>query len=86
MVETGPAGPVIVELQPVGTRVQVSPGVTVLQAAQAAGIELVSVCGEEGTCGTCRVRAVDDLLSVETAEEEDLLSVTERREGWRLAC
>jgi len=32
-----------VELQPVGRRVQVAPGVTVLAVAQAAGIELVSV-------------------------------------------
>jgi hypothetical protein len=43
MVETGPGGLVAVELQPVGRRVQVAPGVTVLAAAQAAGIELVSV-------------------------------------------
>ena len=48
-----------------------APGVTVLDAAQAAGIELVSVCGGEGTCGTCRVRAVDGLLSDQTAEEEE---------------
>jgi len=44
----------------------------VLEVAQAAGVELVSVCGAEGTCGTCRVRAVDGLLSDETAEEESL--------------
>jgi uncharacterized 2Fe-2S/4Fe-4S cluster protein (DUF4445 family) len=86
MVETGPGGLVAVELQPVGRRVQVAPGVTVLAAAQAAGIELVSVCGGEGTCGTCRVRAVDGLLSGETADEEGLLTATERGEGWRLAC
>ena len=86
MVETGPAGLVSVELQPVGRRVQVAPGVTVLEAAQASGVELVSVCGGEGTCGTCRVRAIDGLLNAETAEEESLLSATELADGWRLAC
>jgi len=30
----------------------VAPGLTVLEVAQAAGVELVSVCGAEGTCGT----------------------------------
>ena len=86
MADTDPTALVGVELQPVGRRVQVAPGVTVLEAAQAAGIELVSVCGGEGTCGTCRVRAVDGQLSDETAEEESLLSASERGEGWRLAC
>jgi uncharacterized 2Fe-2S/4Fe-4S cluster protein (DUF4445 family) len=86
MVETGPTALVSVELQPVGRRVKVAPDVTVLEAAQAAGIELVSVCGGQGTCGTCRVRAVDGLLSAETAEEESLLSAAERGDGWRLAC
>ena len=86
MVETEPPALVDVELQPVGRRVRVAPGVTVLEAAQASGIELVSVCGGEGTCGTCRVRAVDGLLGAETAEEESLLSTAERGDGWRLAC
>ena len=86
MVEADPAARVSVELQPVGRRVQVAPGMTVLAVTQASGVEMVSVCGGEGTCGTCRVRAVDGLLGAETAEEESLLTVTERDEGWRLAC
>lgn len=75
-----------VDLQPVGRRVQVARGTTILQAAQASGVELVAVCGGLGTCGTCRVRAVHGLLSGETAEEEDLFTPTESRDGWRLAC
>ncbi len=86
MVETGPAPLYGVELQPVGRRVQVAAGVTVLEATQVSGVELVSVCGGEGTCGTCRVRAVEGQLSAETAEEEELLSATELADGWRLAC
>ncbi|MGA3219814.1 MAG: 2Fe-2S iron-sulfur cluster-binding protein, partial [Acidimicrobiales bacterium] len=87
---TGPvlAGPVLVgvDLQPVGRRAQVAPGSTVLEAAQASGVQLVAVCGGVGTCGTCRVRAVEGELGAGTAEEEDWLTVTERGEGWRLAC
>jgi uncharacterized 2Fe-2S/4Fe-4S cluster protein (DUF4445 family) len=86
MVETDPTALYGVELQPVGRRVQVEPGVTVLEAARASGVELVSVCGGEGTCGTCRVRAVEGQLSAETAEEKYLLSATELADGWRLAC
>jgi uncharacterized 2Fe-2S/4Fe-4S cluster protein (DUF4445 family) len=78
--------PVDVDLQPVGRRARVAPGTTVLEVAQGSGVQLVAVCGGEGTCGTCRVRAVDGLFSAETAEEKDWLSATERAEGWRLAC
>jgi uncharacterized 2Fe-2S/4Fe-4S cluster protein (DUF4445 family) len=82
------AGPALVgvDLQPVGRRVQVPPGTTVLEAAQESGVQLVAVCGGLGTCGTCRVRAVDGPLSALTAEEDDLLSRAERERGWRLAC
>jgi uncharacterized 2Fe-2S/4Fe-4S cluster protein (DUF4445 family) len=80
------SGLVDVDLQPVGRRVQVAPGSTVLDAAQAAGVQLVAVCGGMGTCGTCRVRAVAGVLGGETAEERDWLGPAERDEGWRLAC
>jgi len=86
MVEADPTALYEVELQPVGRRVEVPLGVTVLAAVQASGVELVSVCGGEGTCGTCRVRVVEGQLSAETAEEEDLLSANERADGFRLAC
>ena len=86
MADSDPAALVAVELQPIGRRLQVPPGLTVMEAAQLSGVELVSVCGGEGTCGSCRVRAVEGQLSVETVEEESLLSAVERAEGWRLAC
>jgi len=41
MVETDPTALYGVELQPVGRRVQVAPGVTVLEAVQTSGVELV---------------------------------------------
>ena len=86
MPEATGAALVGVDLQPVGRRVQVAPGTTVLEAAQESGVQLVAVCGGQGTCGTCRVRAVDGDLGALTAEEKDLLSTAERDGGWRLAC
>jgi uncharacterized 2Fe-2S/4Fe-4S cluster protein (DUF4445 family) len=86
MPETAGSTLVGVDLQPVGRRLQVAPGTTVLEAAQQAGVQLVAVCGGQGTCGTCRVRAVDGVLSPGTAEERDCLTTAERGDGWRLAC
>ncbi len=77
---------VAVDLQPVGRRVRVRPGSTVLDAAQASGVQLVAVCGGVGTCGTCRVRAVEGVLGAGTAEEKEWLGTVERGQGWRLAC
>jgi uncharacterized 2Fe-2S/4Fe-4S cluster protein (DUF4445 family) len=82
----GSRAPVDVDLQPVGRRVQLTVGATILEAAQVAGVDLVAVCGGLGTCGTCRVRLVTGLLSTEVAEEQDLFTAAESRDGWRLAC
>ena len=40
-------------------------------AAQAAGVELESVCGGAGSCGGCRVRLVTGELSPPTPAEEE---------------
>ena len=45
-----------ITLQPVGRRIELPAGVTVLDAAREAGVELVAICGGEGVCGGCRVR------------------------------
>lgn len=76
----------LVDLQPVGRRVQVSKGATLLDAAQAAGVELVAVCGGNASCGTCQVRLVDGRLSNLTLVEEAELCQDEVAAGFRLAC
>ena len=76
----------LVDLQPVGRRVQVSKGATLLEAAQAAGVELVAVCGGNASCGTCRVRLVDGRLTNINLIEEAELSQDEIATGFRLAC
>jgi uncharacterized 2Fe-2S/4Fe-4S cluster protein (DUF4445 family) len=76
----------VIDLQPIGRRVPVRAGQTLLQAAQSAEVEVQAVCGGSGTCGHCRIRLVTGQLSPPTPEErvhfgEDLLLA-----GWRLAC
>lgn len=48
-----------VRFEPDGVAVAVSAGSTLLAAATAAGIELRSACGGQGTCGQCAVRLLD---------------------------
>jgi uncharacterized 2Fe-2S/4Fe-4S cluster protein (DUF4445 family) len=79
-------GPVSVVVQPAGRRVDVPAGTSVLAAVRAAGIEVVSVCGGRGLCGTCRVLAVGGGLTPPTEPERELLAPAELSAGVRLAC
>lgn len=76
----------IVNMQPVGRRAEVNPGMTLLEAAQSAGVELSSVCGGIGACESCRVRLVEGDLTPATLEERGLFSDEELSQGCRLAC
>ena len=73
-------------LQPIGRRISVPDGSTVLDAARLAGVELVTICGGEGVCGTCKVRVVDGLLSEISFNEKNEFSVEDLNKGFRLAC
>ncbi|MDB5731367.1 MAG: (2Fe-2S)-binding protein [Variovorax sp.] len=73
----------LVRIEPLGLVFASEPGVTLLRAAEAAGIELPSSC-RNGTCRTClcrmrtgRARHVIDWPGV---------SAEERAEGWILPC
>jgi ferredoxin-NADP reductase len=59
-----------------GRRVAVDPGVSVLTALRAAGLDLPSSC-EEGICGTCETR----VLSGEPDHRDFLLTDAERAAG-----
>jgi uncharacterized 2Fe-2S/4Fe-4S cluster protein (DUF4445 family) len=80
------AGLVSVVIQPAGRRVGVPAGTSVLAAVRAAGLEVVSVCGGRGLCGTCRVLTVDGGLTPPTEPERELLAPAELSAGVRLAC
>jgi len=75
-----------IDFQPLGRRVRVSEGASLLEAARKAGVGLNAVCGGGGTCGTCRVRIVEGKVSPPNKSEEKFLGQKEFTEGYRLAC
>lgn len=75
-----------ISLQPTGRRAEARPGMSLLAAAQAAGVELVSLCGGIGSCDSCKVRLVRGKLTPPTLEELALFNPEELAAGYRLAC
>jgi len=76
----------VVELQPIGRRAEISPGETLLSAAQSVGVELQAVCGGVGTCGQCKVRLTAGSLSAPTLQEREKLGQELLERSCRLAC
>jgi len=75
-----------VDFEPVGKRVDVPAGTTLLEAARAAGVELASVCGGHGHCGRCRLAVLAGAISGQTEADRSFLSASELAAGQRLAC
>jgi uncharacterized 2Fe-2S/4Fe-4S cluster protein (DUF4445 family) len=75
-----------IDFEPIGRRVEITPGESLLEAAHSAGVELVSICGGKGSCDGCRVRVMSGKLSSPTPEEESFFTPVELEEGYRLAC
>jgi uncharacterized 2Fe-2S/4Fe-4S cluster protein (DUF4445 family) len=75
-----------VDLEPIGRRARVAAEMTLLEAAQSAGVELVAVCGGIGACGKCRVRLMQGTLSAPTTSERSCLGEEGLAAGYRLAC
>jgi len=75
-----------VDFQPLGRRVRVAEGRTLLEAARQAGVGLNAVCGGAGVCGTCRIRVVEGIVSPPNKSEANFLDEDELDEGYRLAC
>ncbi len=75
-----------VDLEPTGRRARVPAGATLLDAARAAGVDIVASCGGVGICGTCVVKIVRGEVSALNQQEREVLSPEEVRQGLRLAC
>ena len=77
-----------VDFEPVGKRVDVPRGMTLLEAARLAGLPFTADCGGVGSCGQCRViaREQDGTLSSPTLTEQAHLTKDERAAGLRRAC
>jgi ferredoxin-NADP reductase len=64
-----------------GQAVKIQAGQTLLEAAEAAGVPIDSLC-RSGVCGTCRTKVLDGQVECESA----LLDDEDRADGFVLAC
>jgi uncharacterized 2Fe-2S/4Fe-4S cluster protein (DUF4445 family) len=76
----------LVDIEPVGRRTRITPGDSLLEAAQEAGVGLVSLCGGEGWCESCLIRVAQGEVSAPTFLEEDYIAAQDLAAGFRLAC
>ena len=76
-----------IEFQPSGLRLACNQPINGLDAARQAGIELIAVCGGEGTCGKCIIQLLSDIEDYPPANaDEDHISNDKLEQGYRLAC
>ncbi len=76
----------LIDFQPVGRRVEIPAGETILDASRSAGVGLISLCGGEGWCDSCQVRIVRGKVNPPTQSEVDSLGKDRIAAGFRLAC
>jgi uncharacterized 2Fe-2S/4Fe-4S cluster protein (DUF4445 family) len=74
-----------VVFQPVGAKLEVSSGTSLLEAAAEVGVYINSLCGGEGVCGKCRVQITRGEVKP-TSHSIRFLSRDEINTGFVLAC
>jgi uncharacterized 2Fe-2S/4Fe-4S cluster protein (DUF4445 family) len=75
-----------VDFEPIGRRVEIIEGESLLTAAQTAGVQIISLCGGVGACESCRIRLISGQLTPPTLEEREGLGSEDLAKGFRLAC
>jgi uncharacterized 2Fe-2S/4Fe-4S cluster protein (DUF4445 family) len=75
-----------IDMEPIGRRIEIKPGQTLLDAAQQGGVDLTALCGGDGWCHGCKIRVVEGRLSPVTINEEAALTAEQLKAGYRLAC
>lgn len=77
---------IIIDLQPIGRRIDLEPGQSILEASRSAGVGLVSLCGGEGWCDSCQVRIASGEVNPPSQSEMDTIGEDRIKKGFRLAC
>lgn len=78
-----------VTFEPAGRSVEVAPGTSILDAAEAAGVDLPSNCGGVCACTTCHVwveRGLETLSAIEDREDDRLQEAAGLSARSRLGC
>ena len=78
--------PVKIIFNPMDKMVEVKQGTILLDAIRQAGINVRSICGGEGECGTCKVILNKGEVSDVSTKYTKWLSPQEISEGYHLAC
>ena len=65
--------------------INVKEGMTLLEAADLAGIPINNLCGGQGVCGECKVRITKGIAEKST-KSISLLSKEEIQQGYVLSC
>ena len=71
---------------PMDKMVEVERGTILLDAIREAGINIRTICGGDGDCGTCKVILNKGEVSYVSSKYTDWLSPQEISEGYHLAC
>ncbi|WP_167957231.1 ASKHA domain-containing protein [Anaerosporobacter faecicola] len=66
--------------------IQVVEGENLLQVLRREGVIIPAHCGGKGNCGKCKVQVLSDKTIPYSPKDLQLLSETERQQGYRLAC
>lgn len=61
-------------------------GTLLLTVLEDAGYRLITQCGRQGSCASCRVRVREGAENWEEKHYGPILTPRQRREGWVLAC
>jgi uncharacterized 2Fe-2S/4Fe-4S cluster protein (DUF4445 family) len=77
---------IYVDFQPVGRRGPCPEGSTLLDCARQLGVDLVNLCGGNGSCGRCVVQILKGHVSEPSPGEAKFLSPDQLAAGYRLAC
>lgn len=79
----------IIRLEPLGININVTEPEKLLEVLKRAKVELDSVCGGKGTCGTCAVQVLKGmpaLSPIESQEITTLKNIRKEPEHYRLTC
>jgi len=75
-----------VTFQPIGKRIVVKAGTSLLEAGRAVGLSISANCGGVGICGKCRVKVVSGKTSPPSRIEQAFLDTENFGPDERLAC
>jgi uncharacterized 2Fe-2S/4Fe-4S cluster protein (DUF4445 family) len=75
-----------IDFEPVGRRGECRAGDSLLGCARHLGVDLVNLCGGNGSCGRCVVQIIEGDVSEPVPGEGRFLSAKQLAAGYRLAC